>query len=133
MYWSFSGRDKRRLLYIRTISGVPTVIRRKKIKGNLIKFTYNKRTFPFDMSRPAFRIKNTFFYICDVNKGQLHFDIDVKSVVAPELLDAILNRHIVKDLVSGLENPAILGYLIYVILGAGLGLSVGYILGIKMG
>jgi len=120
--------DKKKLYFVQKVGGFPTVIKQINIKVDAKQISYKRLMYDFDVGRPAFRIANTFFYLMDINKGQIAF-AEPKGGVAPELMDAILTRKIAKQLIAGLENPALMGSLVYVILSIGLGLACGFILG----
>jgi hypothetical protein len=130
--WSISGQDKNKLFYVREKSGILTVVKTKKISMNITLAGTKGHQFAFDSSKPAFRIKNTFYYIVDLKNGQLTFDKPVKPF-SPKLWDAIMNQHIVKDLVSGLQNTQFKQMIFYLIIGAVIGLPLGYILGNVLG
>jgi hypothetical protein len=130
--WSIDGKDKRKIFYVRNMNGILSVLMRKNLKINAVTAGLKGRTFPFDIGRPAFRNKNTFYYIVDVEKGQINFNTDIKPPVAPELWDAVMNRHIIKDLVSSLESPEIWASLLYIILALVAGLGLGAVLGMKL-
>jgi hypothetical protein len=126
--WSWSGKDKNKLLYVREKGGILTVVNSKKIGMNLSLVGLKGHQFAFDTSKPAFRIKNTFFYIVDLKSGQLEF-IKNKKPFSPKLWDAVMNQHIVKDLVSGLQNAQFKQMIFYLIIGICIALPLGYIIG----
>jgi len=125
--------DKRTAYFIRLMNGTPFVISKKNVKPAQDKITYSesrtrKATFILDTSKPAFRIGRTFVYMVDVKVGQIHFGSTV-SKVSPELIDAILNQSLAKQLVSGLHKMNVWNILGYILLAMGMGIPVGYILG----
>ena len=130
--WSFSGKDKNKLLYARNKGGILTVVSSKKISMNVTLVGTKGHQFAFDSSKPLFRIRNTFFYIVDLKNGQLTFDKPTKPF-SPKLWDAIMNQHIIKDLVSGLQNVQFKQMIFYLIIGIAIGTPVGYILGNVLG
>jgi hypothetical protein len=126
--WSFFGKDKNKLLYVRQKSGILTVTASRKISMSEKLVGMKGHQFAFDSSKPAFRIKNTFYYVVDLEKGQLDFDKN-KKAFSPKLWDAIMNQHIVKDLVSGLQNVQFKQMVFYLLIGIAIGTPIGYIIG----
>ena len=120
--------DKKKLYFVQNMGGFPTVIREINIKVDAQNIRYKNLMYKFNVGNPAFRIGNTFHYIMDIEKGQMGFN-PPEGGIAPELMDAILTRKIAKQLIAGLENPALMGSLVYIILSVGLGVACGFILG----
>jgi hypothetical protein len=123
-----SKYDRRIIFYGRKIANVFTVFRVNKFKGNIKQAGYKKSLFPFDMSKPAFRRKNKWYYFVDVENGQISLG-DTRTVMSPKLFDLIVKKELGKQLVSVLESVPLLGNLIMMLLGIGLGVAVGYIIG----
>jgi len=121
-------KDKKKLYFVQNVGGFPTVIKQITVSIDAKQIRYRQLMFDFDVGKPAFRIANTFFYLMDINKGQVGF-AEPDGGIAPELLDAIITRKIAKQLIAGLENPALMGSLVYILLSVGLGLACGFILG----
>ena len=120
--------DKKKLYFVQSMGGFPTVIKQIKLQVDAKQIRYRQLMYNFDVGKPAFRIANTFYYLMDINKGQINFP-EPKQGIAPELMDAILTRKIAKQLIAGLENPALMGSLVYIGLSICLGLATGFILG----
>lgn len=130
----FNWYDRRIIYYVKRIAGVPTVIKTKKSSlfssNKIISYAGVKgKTFPFDMGKPFLRKKNRWFYVVDVDTGQLTIEAKGNKQLSPQLLDQIIKKELGKQLVSALESPPISGYILVVLLGVGLGIAVGYILG----
>lgn len=121
-------QDKRVVIWVRTINGLPTEVMRKRIKSTKDKVEFRKLSWPFDVGKPSFRSGRTFYYLADVKKGQLQFS-ETKLEISPELIDTILNRSTIKQLVSGLKAQNLAGTLLYLLMGLGMGIPIGYILG----
>ncbi len=131
MAW-YGTKDKRKAFIIRMIADLPTVIEKRKIKPTQTKITITRgkesKTYPFLVGKPSFRIGRTFIYLVDVEGGQLHYNLN-DSKVSPVLIDAILRQGLAKQLVAGLMTPSLMQYILYLIMGALMGLGFGYILG----
>jgi len=125
---SYDKKDKKKLLLIRNISGVMTVIKKAKITGKTDKVKYNNHTFLFDISKPLYRSRNTWVYGLDVDNGQITLT-GTESKVSSELIDMILNRHVIKDLVSGLEPVKLKDMLIFILLSLITGITTGILIG----
>jgi hypothetical protein len=125
---TYDRKDKKRLLIVRDISGIPTLVKKMKILGRTDKVRYGKKSFPFDMSAPTYRSRNTFYYVLDVDDGQMTLK-NTLSPVSPNLLDIVMNRHVIKDLVSGLESTKFSELLLYILMALACGIPVGFIIG----
>ena len=63
--------------------------------------SFRKRTYVIDLLRPAYREKNRYCYMMDVDTGQ-KFVGTTPMPISAKLLDAILRQEIAKQLVAGL-------------------------------
>ena len=120
--------DRRVIIWVRTINGLPTEIVRKHIVSTKDKVEFRKLSWPFDVGRPSFRSGRTFYYLADVKTGQLQFS-ETKLEISPELIDTVLNRNTIKQLVSSLKARNLIDTLLYLLMGLGMGIPIGYILG----
>jgi hypothetical protein len=121
--------DKRSIWYVRHIVGVPTVVKKKKnIKTSISQVKFRDKVFTFDISKPAFRWKNYWYYLVDIDSGQMWFG-SPPPAIAPELLDAVLVRKLGQQLVSALETASIFQNLVMILVFIGLGIAIGYIMG----
>lgn len=126
--WSIDGKDKRRVLFVKHLSGIPTVLTKKLKKGFVRQVNIAENNFDFDSTKPAFRSKNTFYYLVDIDKGQLDFVIP-PDPASPELRYKILKKGLVSQLVSGLDTKGLTEMILYILLaGAAFGFM-GYIIG----
>lgn len=125
--------DKRKVLFVKNVGNIPTVISKRPIKVTTEQITFKigtkKLSFDFDINKPSYRYKNIYYYVIDISTGQLSFKKPSKQP-APELLHAIFRRQIIKQLVSGLEKgtPAMTGLMI-ILMCAGLFFLFGYLMG----
>lgn len=126
--WTISGKDKNILHYVKLKGGILTEISRKKIPHNVSLVGPKTNKMKFDSTKPAYRIQNTFHYFVDLQMGQIDFD-KTKKQFSPKLWDAIMNQHIVKDLVSGLKNAEFKQMIFYILIGVGIALPTGMIVG----
>lgn len=125
---SYDRKDKRRVLISRDISGINTVIKKAKITGKTDKIKFGSKTFQFDISKPLYRSRNTWIYGLNVDTGQQTISQSVQTISAA-LTDTILVRHVIKDLVSGLEKLKVSEILIYIVLAVIAGISTGVVIG----
>lgn len=126
--WTIDGKDKRRVLFVKPLSGIPSILTKKAMKGRTKQVNFAQSNFDFDSSKPAFRSKNTFYYLVDIERGQLNFDVPIEPV-SPELRFKVLKKGLVSQLVSGLDTKGLAEMLIYILLaGAAFGFM-GYIIG----
>src|SRR4030042_4497801 len=120
--------DKHKVKFVRMISGFPDVIKTKKIKKFVTEVTLRDNTFAIDFNKPSYREKNTFYYLFDVSKGQMFFNLS--DFGGPKgLTYLILRRSLIRQLVSGMEKRKLGEVLIFILLAIGVGVSLGYILG----
>ncbi len=121
-------KDKRTVRFVRLMNGIPTVISSKTISPSADKITFKGITWNFDVSAPAYRTGRTFIYLVDIRSGQMSFKEPMNPVSAA-LIDRILNRAVIAQLVSGLKKQDFLSLLVYVLVGVCMALPLGYILG----
>jgi hypothetical protein len=126
--WSIDNKNRRKVLFMRTMAGTPTVLNRKQLKGNSNEISYAKNNFDFDSGNPAFRSKDTFYYGMDIERGQLSFG-KAKDSLLPELRFKILKKGLVSQLVSGLDTKGLAGIIMYILLAGGAFGCLGYIIG----
>lgn len=126
---SIDRYDKRKVHFVKSIANVPTRIKTRKIKSPGRYITFKNHTFEFDIAKPAYRIRNIFYYIVDIDKGQICFPEAAINASAPELLDKIVRRSLAKQLVSSVEKMPLSEVLLYILLSVGMGAGLGYILG----
>ncbi len=126
--WSISGKDKHKVLYVQKVSGILTVVKTRYINPVRVLISFKDRSFPFYANIPSFRIKNTFYYLVDTMTGQLSLK-DADSKLTPEIMDKVMKKNVIQQLVSGLEAVPLSSIIIYILLSAVMGLSLGYILG----
>lgn len=125
---TIDGSDRRKVLFIRSMSGIPTVLSRKIVKGRMKQIDYVKNNFDFDSAKPILRSRNTFYYAVDIDKGQMTLKEPSEPFV-PSLRFKILKKGLVSQLVSGLDTKGFAEMLIYILLaGAAFGFM-GYIIG----
>ena len=126
-------KDKYKVILVRMVSGVLHEIKRQNIKIHTKEIPYRSARFTFDIAKPIYRRKNTYYYMVDIKKGQVivkNYKLGVGNV-PPEMIESILYESIVQQTVSGLEKMKLGPILVYVILAAGMALACGYILGIN--
>lgn len=123
-----SKTDKRKVIFVRKVSGIHTTINIRKISILTTAVKIGDKQFPIDISKPVFRIKNVFYYMIDVDSGQVIY-AQKQSEVSPEILDMVIGKKIVSQIVSSLEKLNWKDYILYIILSIGLGLALGFILG----
>lgn len=121
-------KDKRIVLYARDVSGVLTVIKKSSVTPITSQVGFRDLKFHFDIGKPLFRMKNVFYYVVDVRDGQITVSNN-KDVVSPELIDSIMAKGIIKQLVSNIEDKPTSTMIIMFLLCIGIGISVGYIVG----
>ena len=99
-------------------------------------FRYNNKDFKtFDVSKPAYSNKNYNYYAFDYDTGsQLTFkEKGMPEKITVDDIDIYVNRHIIEDLVKGLESPKQKGQWLMLIVGAVLGLGIGIVIGMEIG
>jgi hypothetical protein len=124
----FVIKDKRIVWFVKSISGIKTVVKSNTVKSYKEDVSYRKLTHPFDFDKPCLRIKNRFIYIVDEKYGQLGFD-KPKQKVSPQLMDMVMKKQIAKQLISVMEKVPFGGNIIMIILAAGMGIAIGVIVG----
>lgn len=126
-------KDKYKVILVRIVSGVLHVIKTQNIKIYTKEVAYRSARFTFDIAKPIYRKKNTYFYMVDIKEGQVtvkNYKL-IKGRVPPEMIESILYESIVQQTVAGLEKMKLGPIIVYVLLAAGMALACGYILGIN--
>jgi hypothetical protein len=127
--WTLFGKDRRIIRFVRLIGDIPYVIKKVNItkKPALTKVKYGDKTFLFNINKPVYRSRNTYYYYIDIDGEQLYFGKTTQKI-SSRMLDSILSKEIIKQLVAGLENPQFMVLFVYVIIGLAIGLPFGFIL-----
>lgn len=117
-------------IFCREVGGVSVTVRRKKFNPNnaLKGISFRGATHIIDLDRPAYRFNRKFYYIIDMDRGQKVMT-QSEIPVSPKLMDTIMRREIVKQLVAGLGTTDLKMSIIFLILGLGMGVAVGIIVG----
>lgn len=125
--------DKYKVIVVRLVSGVLHVIKQRNIKIHTKEIRYRSASFTFDIAKPIYRRKNTFYYMVDIKRGQISVKNQKLAVgtIPPEMIESILYESIVQQTVAGLEKMKLGPVIVYMILAAGMALACGYILGIN--
>lgn len=89
---------------------------------------FRGKTYMIDPNRPAYANRKRFIYIVDINRGQLDLN-NVQNPISADMVDAILTRSVVRQLVGQLETSSLSLQMIGLIL---LGLLAGIPLGIVL-
>lgn len=122
-------KDKYKVRFLKRINDTPTFIGQRIIKPNSETVEYRKKSYPIDTSKCAYRFKNQYIFLVDVDEGQLPLGKSQMNV-STSLIDLVVRQSIGKQLVSGLEKGSTLGITIMqMIIYICLGLAVGYIIG----
>jgi len=126
-------KDKRRVAFVRKISGTYQVIG-KPLKLTASQKTVrlsvgkNSQTYEINMGIPTFRQRMIWYYFVDIEKGQIAFE-KIDTTKSNELLDTFVSRRTIEQLVAGIEKPQFMAYLVYILLTLGMGIPLGYIIG----
>lgn len=99
--WKFKKNKKKYIVLLtiddgnsRTIEGV------KNVKATTNKIDIGDKLFPIDMSKDIYTIKNKAYYIMDMNKGQLHLDLDDTYKFNPKFLKKIVKEQIIAQTIT---------------------------------
>lgn len=128
-------KDKRFVWVITKVAGAWTRIKIMKVSAMTTHIAVRigpKKTVTYmlDISKPALRIKNRWIYLIDVLHGQVGF-VDTDFKIDSDMLDMAMTSPLIDKLVEGIEKPELYAYLMYIIIGAIMGLLGGYLLGSK--
>lgn len=129
--------DKRRVLFMRNVAGVMTIIGRAKAKSTQDKILFKHEPYPIDILKPAYRRKNIFVYVIDTDNPGSQLSLqgiyDDKNIVNKILWDQIFRREIIRQLVSSLMTPGLSAPLIVILLSLLGGFGIGFIVKSLMG
>lgn len=124
--------DKYYAIFAREVGGVPVMVRRRRFNPNKAAegISFRGSTHLIDLDRPVYRANKKFVYLIDMEKGQKVLT-QSEIPVSPKLMDIIMKRNIVKQLVAGLGSAT--GdwkmMMLYIIIGLVMGIMTGIVLG----
>lgn len=125
----FSQNDKRIVVFTKNISGIDTVIGKRKVQSGTVNIKFRKALYPVSISIPTYRERNVFIYLIDVEYGQLSFAANEKLKIPLEIMDEIFSNQIIKQLVSTMNKTNSMSGLPLALALMGMGLAIGYIIG----
>jgi hypothetical protein len=124
------------VIIFRKIGDKYTIVDTIKIDIKKEGFRYEDKDFPtFDMNKVAYSDKHSNYYAFDYDNGsQLSFNTKgLPENITIKDIDIYVNRHVIADLVAGLETPKNKGQWLMLIVGAVLGVGIGIIIGQYIG
>lgn len=124
-------REHYRVLYMRRISGILTIVGRKNIKPSTETVNFKGKTFEIDFAHPYYRNKKRVLFAIDVDLGTQILDAETKDDrFSPALMDGIITDKIVEQVVSTVNREKLMtGPIIFIIMALALGICLGYIIG----
>lgn len=124
------------VIIFRKIGDKYTIVDTIKIDIKKDGFRYEDKDFPtFDMNKVAYSDKRNNYYAFDYDNGsQLTFNTKgLPENITIKDIDIYVNRHVITDLVAGLETPKNKAQWLMLIVGAVLGVGIGIIIGQYIG
>lgn len=122
--------DKYKVKFVHMVSEVPHVLSTRKIKKFQTTVSEKGMAFTIDYNQPAFRQKNTFFYMIDIDKGQLLINAhESQKIVSPEATHMVIKRSGIRQLVMSMEKRKMADIVVYIIISAIAGILGGFIIG----
>jgi hypothetical protein len=92
--------------------------------------SYRGRTHTIDLRKPIYREKGKFYYLIEMESGQISVGEGKEPPVSPKLMDSIMRKEVAKQLVMGLEPTGDLkSMLLVIVVVAVAGILGGFILG----
>jgi hypothetical protein len=131
-----SNVGKYSVIIFRKISDKYNMVDTIKIDIKKDGFRYEDKDFTtFDMNKVAYSDKHSNYYAFDYDNGdQLTFKTKgLPENITIKDIDIYVNRHVIADLVAGLEQPKNKGQWLMLIVGAVLGVGIGIIIGQYIG
>lgn len=99
--WKFKKNKKKYIVLLsiddgnsRTIEGVKVV----KATTNVI--TIGESSYPIDLTKDIYTMKMKSYYLIDMNKGQLHLDLDDTYKFDPKFLKRIIKGQIMAQCIT---------------------------------
>lgn len=120
--------DKYKVQFVRMMSGVPTIVSTRRIKKFQTEVSIKRSSFAIDFNHPSYRKKNTYYYLFDIEKGQMFYG-SIDSKIMAEIVHLVVTKSGIRQLVTSVEKKKMGDILLYVILSIIVGLMGGYILG----
>lgn len=122
-------RDQYIVVFVKTINTTLTVQGRKKIKINIDTVTFRGKSFHIDTKTVAYRVKNKFIYLINIDGGQqVVFMSDEDKIKNSELANLVVEKKVVAQLVAGLVTVGKQPWVV-IIIALALGICLGYIIG----
>jgi len=121
--------DKRKVIFITKISETYTAIFQKSLKGRTEHIGFRGKLYPINLNYPAYRLKNMFLYFIDIQEGQVQFE-SAGNQIPTQLLDAVIEQQLGKQLVSGLESSPVLSSFLMLLFTTGFGFVFGLLIAI---
>jgi hypothetical protein len=124
------AKDQYWVIFARDVAGVPVTVKRKRFNPNDAAegISFRGATHIIDLGRPAYRLNRRYYYIVDMEKGQRVL-FQSENPVSPKLMDSIMRREIIKQLVAGLGMTDMKLAIILMLVGLGAGVMAGIVIG----
>lgn len=120
--------DKYKVKFCRMISGVPSVVSTRRIKKFSTVVHEHGLSFGIDFNKPTYRQKNTYYYMFDIENGQMLVGT-AGQTISPALTNMIVKKSGIRQLIMGMEKRKLGDILIYILLAIACGVMGGYLLG----
>ena len=145
--WPFNQVDKRKAIFVKMIGGVETRLGSAKLDSTVSSVSFKGTPYPINISEPAYRNKNKFFYYIDIgdrntidtdkkskeykdsesNGGQLQLMSTTKQTDSVAY-DLLFNREIIKQILTSLGKTTWSAPLLICIVTMVMGLFGGMVL-----
>lgn len=127
-------KEKYIMIFLKNTNGIYADIKRLKTNPLKTVITFNTRTYPIDFNKIVYRNGLRNYLMIDADNGEQLSFADLKTVESNaknELMDLILSKGIITQLISRLggskNNIPILLMILALIIGLGCGYAVGNI------
>jgi len=123
------GKLKYRVMMVRLVGDVPNVIEVRKLNLKTKRVQVGTKLFEIDVNLPYYRRREKMIYMLDVDNGQVTTRSHIPAPSAV-MVKKVWKDEVIRQFTSGMEGSLFnMTTIIIVILAAGMGLALGYILG----
>lgn len=117
------------IVLVQEQQGIYSILKKKRFNPIKPQMSYKKKAYLVDVNTPAYSKGLLFYYFVDIDHGQLTYYQDINSATNAEIVDMVLYKKIILHLTTNLSGDAYKLNIITLIIGAVMGLLLGYIIG----
>lgn len=123
------GKDKYVIILAKKINGRYSKIAQKKADPTQATVRYKGNSYPINYEQVLYRDGLKNYILIDVDNYQQVKDTEAFSQISASLIDSILARNIVSQLVTRLSPSTLSGSILLIVMSISIGILAGYFIG----